>query len=229
MNRKCCRGRWAAAFLTAALLSSTPAAAQAPPITLTPASPRHWDVSGDIGWFNSRRAEVTDTWDQWYDVPAASASVGRYWTPHIRSDVRVSVAGEGRTFQQDRIGSSGELFPRYREHYFRTAAAGIGLSYQFLENQWFHPFAGGGVEVERQSHRIVSPELRLPPRPGQPPLVLPPLTAGPTVSYSARPFVATGFKWYVHERAFIRSDVKVSIGRDRNIQNTYSAGIGVDL
>ena len=51
----------------------------------------------------------------------------------------------------------------------------------------------------------------------------------PTVSYAARPFVATGFKWYVNERGFIKSDVKVSVGRDNNVQTTWSAGIGVDL
>jgi len=229
MNRKCCGKCCAAALVAAALLISSPAAAQTPPLTLAPASSHLWDISGDIGWFNSRRSEVTDTWDQWYDAPAASASVGRYWTPHIRSDFRLSVAGEGRTFQQDRSGASGELFPRYHEHYFRTAAAGVGLSYQFLENQWFHPFAGGGVDVERESHRILSPELRLPPRPEQPPLVLPRLETGPTVSYAARPFVTVGFKWYMHERAFIRSDLKTSFGRNQNFQNTFSAGIGVDL
>ncbi|MGH8519011.1 MAG: hypothetical protein ACREUE_16300, partial [Panacagrimonas sp.] len=100
--------------------------------------------------------------------------------------------------------------------------------HQFLDNQWFHPFAGGGLDIERKSHRTLTQEQRVP-IPGRPPVFVPPQLIAPTVSYAARPFVATGFKWYVHERAFVRSDLKTSLGRDRNIQNTWSAGIGVDL
>ena len=230
MNRKCCRGRWAAAVLTAALLSSTPAAAQAPPITLTPAAPRHWDVSGDIGWFSSRRGDVAPAWDKWYDAAAASGSVSRYWTPHLRTELRLSVSGEGRTDQEERIPAPGQPFPlfRLREHYFQTASAGVGVYHQFFDNRWFHPFAGGGLDIERESHRTLTQEQFLG-APGRPPVFIPPQLMAPTVSYAARPFAATGFKWYVHERGFIKSDIKVSAGRDGNVQTTWSAGIGVDL
>jgi hypothetical protein len=226
MNRKCC----AAAVMAAALISS-PAAAQDPPLILTPATPHLWDISGDIGWFSSRRSDIRPTWDEWYDVPAASAAVGRYWTPHLRSELRVAVSGEGRTYRTEQIPVPGQAFPavRVHEHYVKTAAAGVGVYHQFFRNQWFHPFAGGGVDVERQSNRVVSPELRIPARSGAPPLFVPSFLGTRTTTYAARPFVSTGFKWYVHERGFIRSDVKVSLGRNSNPQTTWSAGIGVDL
>jgi hypothetical protein len=226
MNRKCC----GIAVMAAALLISAPAAAQGPPLTLTPASPRLWDVSGDIGWFSSRRPDVAPTWDEWYDAAAASASLARYVTPHVRAELRVSVSGEGRTYQEERLPVPGQPFPafRLREHYFQTASAGAGVYRQFFDNRWFHPFAGGGLDVERESHRTLTQE-QLIGMPGRPPVFTPPQLMAPTVSYAARPFVATGFKWYVHERGFIRSDVKVSVGRHSNVQTTWSAGIGVDL
>lgn len=213
MNRKCC----AAAFVAAALISS-PVAAQDPPLTLTSATPYLWDVSGDIGWFTSKRANIPQTRDDRYDVPAASAAVGRYWTQHIRSEFRIATTGEGRTYQQDPVPPfvPGQPFPQphFREHFDRTTTAGAGVYHQWFDNQWFHPFAGGGVDLARDSRRTV---------------VYPQNQTARRVSYAARPFVATGFKWYVHEREFIRSDVKFSIGARRNVQTSWSAGIGVDL
>ena len=226
MNRKCC----GIVVVVGALLSSAPAAAQAPPITLTPASPRQWDVSGDIGWFSSKRSDIAEAWNDWYNVPAASAAIGHYWTRNLRTELRMSVSGEGRTYQQEQIPVPGQSFPaiRLHEHYVRTASAGAGLYHQFFENQWFHPFAGGGLDVERQAHRAIGQEQRFP-QPGRPPIFVPPLLIEPVVTYSARPFVATGFKWYVHERGFIRSDVKVSFGSGGVSHTAFSAGIGVDL
>jgi hypothetical protein len=47
--------------------------------------------------------------------------------------------------------------------------------------------------------------------------------------YGARPVVGTGFKWYVSERAFVRSDLRSAISRDRAESVTWRVGVGFDF
>jgi hypothetical protein len=128
----------------------------------------------------------------------------------------VTFSGEGRVVEEQRVLVPGQPFPmfRLREHYYSTATAGGSVHYQFYDNQWFHPHVGAGVVVERESERQ---------------LMLPDPTETTTVRWTARPFVATGFKWYVNERGFVRSDLRLAVGRGEVASVTWSAGFGVDL
>jgi hypothetical protein len=48
-------------------------------------------------------------------------------------------------------------------------------------------------------------------------------------TYTARPLLYTGFKWYVSERAFVRSDLRSSFSKDRAESVTWRVGIGFDF
>jgi hypothetical protein len=221
----------AAAIVAAALIMAQDAGAQdTPAISLRPAEPRTWDIAGRVGWSASHKPDVGGEWDDWYDAFAGGVSVGRHLTPNLKTEIHAGATREGRIFTQSPV-SPADPFPifRSREHYFRTTSIDAGLSYQFFENQWFHPFVGGGLQVIRERHRIEVPQQFLPPRsPGGPPLSAPAVSSPPEVAYSARPFVATGFKWYVAERAFVRTTLHVSVGR-RGLTQSWTAGIGADL
>ena len=222
-----------AALAVAALLLAGPAAAQEPAmVTRAPAELARWDVGGHAGWLGSEKSDVSARWDRWFSVAAAGVSVGRYLTPHLRADLQLTAAREGRVYGEEPIEAPGDPFPRFRsvEHDFQATTVGAGLSYQFFENQWFHPFAGGGVEVLRERHRVVRPELILPRRdPGAPFTILPESTEETDVTYAARPFVSAGFKWYLTGRGFIRTDVRTSFSNRGATHVAWTAGIGVDL
>ena len=47
--------------------------------------------------------------------------------------------------------------------------------------------------------------------------------------YMARPFVDAGFKWFVSESAFIRSEVTTSISGRGFAQTAWSTGVGVEF
>ncbi len=79
--------------------------------------------------------------DSWYSVAAIDATVGRYWTPHFKTEFDVGTAGEGR------------IYGPYREQNLRETTVGATALYQFFENQWVHPFIGGGVELAREHIR----------------------------------------------------------------------------
>jgi hypothetical protein len=47
--------------------------------------------------------------------------------------------------------------------------------------------------------------------------------------YLARPFVSAGFKMYVSERAFIRTDLRTSLSSDGMTTLGWRNGIGFDF
>jgi hypothetical protein len=197
-------------FVVAVLLGgAATAAAQGPgAVSLQPASPARWDLWGEAGWLGHNKAEVAPDWDDWYDAGFGGVGLGYHLTPHLRSELRAAVAGEGRVLEEQRVVVPGQPFPvfRLREHRYRTASLAAALAYQFFENQWFHPALGGGFELVHEREAGVGGSVRM------------------------RPFVAAGFKWYGNERVFVRSDVRVSLfGNGAAARVTWSAGVGVDL
>lgn len=185
-------------------------------VSLAVPDPYRWDVAGEVGWLSGNKSEIGPEWDDWYDEASGALSVGRYFTPHLRGEVRAAVGGEARIFEEQ------------REHYFRSTTLGTGIHYQLFENQYFHPLVGAGVELHRESDRVVVQRW---PLYGSGPngSVVPAVPTTTTLSWAVRPFVSAGFKWYVGERGFVRSDVRAAIGRGRVASTSWTFGIGVDL
>ena len=213
----------AAAFVAAALFMAGSAAAQdRPAISLTPAASADWDIAAQIGWLAGAKPDTGSYGgafgDDWYTALSGRVSAGRYLTPHLKTEVQLAMNGEGRVYRQDPPSGTVPVF-RASEHYFRTAAIGAGFFYQFFENQWFHPYAGGGLELVREEHRVVVLDNRLGSRAPVP----------AEVSHTARPFVATGFKWYVADRAFVRAGVQGSFSSRGAAHVAWTTGFGADL
>lgn len=189
-----------------------------------------WDVSGEVGWLSSNQSDIGPEWNEWYDEPVGGALLGRYVGPHLKTELRFAFGGEARIYEQEPIVVPGQPFPifRSREHILRKTSLGGSVHYQIFENQWFHPQLGAGLEIARETDRTLAPELRVSSRDPGRPLIVPPLAETRRVDWTARPFVTGGFKWYVNDRGFIRSDLRVAFG-DEVADVTWSAGIGVDL
>jgi opacity protein-like surface antigen len=216
-------GPRAAAFVAAALLVAASAAAQnRPALSLTPADPADWDIAAHVGWVAAAKPDTGSLGgsfgDDWYSALSGRVSAGRYLTSHLKTEIHAAMNGEGRVYRQDPPSGTVPVF-RASEHYFRTAAAGAGLFYQFFENQWFHPYAGAGLELVREEHRIVVLDGRTGSRASVP----------AEVSHAARPFLATGFKWYVADRAFVRAGVQGSLSSHGAVHIAWTTGFGADL
>ena len=110
-----------------------------------------------------------------------------------------------------------------------TSSAAAALAYQFFENQWVHPFLGAGIEAIREVDRL-EVQLLQPGVPQPPGVPLPPVLIPETqIRYTVRPFVTGGVKWYVSERAFIRSDILTTLSSDGAESVVWRAGVGVDF
>jgi opacity protein-like surface antigen len=209
----------AAAFVATALLVAGGASAQNPPvISVKPSDPARWDIAAHIGWLAARRSEQGLFGNDSYNVGLGAGSVGRYLTPHLKAEVGTALHGAGRLYREEFLPNAVPTF-RATEHRLRITTAGAGLFYQFFENQWFHPYLGGGVEALREEDRATV----IDPRSGSP------ARSVTTVSYAARPFLATGFKLYVSERAFVRTGVQGSFSSRDTTHVAWTLGVGADL
>ncbi|HEY3092917.1 MAG TPA: hypothetical protein VGJ52_07460, partial [Vicinamibacterales bacterium] len=201
--------------LIAPLIASNARAQQQTHLTLP--TDGKWDAAGQLALLNRNKQELS-RWDHWYSVAAIDGSVGRYWTPHFKTELEVGTAAEGSIDGEESTPVPGLSFPypRYRDHKLRETTIGATAMYQFFENQWVHPFIGGGVELVRERHvadalptetirfSTVVPNARLPP-----------VAAIDSVTYSVRPLVTGGFKFYVTPHAFVRTEVRTSLSNDR--------------
>jgi len=209
----------AAAFMAAAFFVAGSAAAQnQPAIALTPADPARWDIAAHVGWLAVVTSRSDSYGDDSYNVASGGVSLGRYLTPHLKAEIHAAMNGEGTLYRHEVLPGAAPGF-RTTEHHVRTASAGAGLFYQFFDNQWFHPYVGGGLEMLREEDRAVVLDSRLGTG----------ASLASDVSYTARPFVATRFKWYVTERAFVRAGVQGSFSGRGTTHMTWTAAVGADL
>jgi hypothetical protein len=218
------------AIMLTACLTASITAAQEPTsaITLVPAAPSRWDVAAHVTWLGEHRTGPSFSWDRWINVASGGGTVGYYWTPHLKTELDISTSGEDEIYSIEPIALPGTntLFPLQRDHTFRVSTVSVGLVAQFFENAWFHPFVSGGMEIVREREHV---ETTLPigqPRAPTPPIVTEPETL---IHHAARPYVATGFKAYVSERAFIRTDVRTSWSTDGLAALGWHSGVGFDF
>jgi hypothetical protein len=163
-------------------------------------------------------------------VASGGGSVGYYWTSHLKTEFDVSTSSHGELYSFEAVPVPGATTPLFieREHEFRITTASAGVTGQFFENAWFHPFIGAGVELLREQKHIetVSP-LFSPRDPRAPTIAVPPEET--LVRYRSRPYATAGFKVYVSEHAFIRGDVRTSWSGDGLAALAWRSGVGVDF
>lgn len=222
------RTRAAAALSVWLTASAAGAQAVTPRVTIAPAETSRWDVAGHITWLGERRPAESFEWDSWVGVASGGGSIGYYWTPHLKTEFDIATSSEGETYSVEIVPVPGLTTPLFieRDHEIRFTTAAAGLTGQFFENAWFHPFIGAGVELVREREHI---EIVPPPVPPRGPSVSLPAPAETRVRYNGRPYIATGFKAYVSEHAFIRTDIRTSWSRDGLAALGWRSGIGVDF
>lgn len=222
--------RLLAITFAACLTGSVAAAAQepAPGVMLLPGDPTRWDAAAHVTWLGERRTNQPFQWDRWINVASGGGTIGYYWTTHLKTELDVSTSTEDEIYSVEPIALPGTstLFPLQRDHEFRVTTATIGAVGQFFENRWFHPFVSAGLEIVREHERV---ETTFPI--AFPPGISPPMATEPEtiVRVAARPYVATGFKAYVSERTFIRSDLRTSWSSDGLAALGWHNGIGFDF
>jgi hypothetical protein len=215
------------AVLVIALAPASVTHAQAQRISLVPANTPRWEASGSVGWLGRTRIESSAALPDEPRVHAGSfgASVSYHWTSHLTLEADAATSSNAHFYTYEPVTLSGRAVYRSYDHALRMTTTSGSLVYQPLANQWVQPFVAVGVEGVRERDRIES-------------LVLPafgtdgradiPATSNETkTTFAVRPIVGGGFKFYVAEKAFIRTDVRFSV--ERTPTALWRAGIGFDF
>jgi hypothetical protein len=209
----------------------TPSTSAGQNVTLLPASPSRWDAAAQVTWLGEQRQDRLNQWDRWFNVASGGGIVGYYWTSHFKTEFDISTSTEGETYSIEPILLPGATVPLFlqRDHEYRITTASAGLIGQFFENAWFHPFVGAGIELIREREHVETAVPIGPPRDPRAPAIIPVPQSETRERYGARPYLATGFKAYVSESAFIRTDIRTSWSSDGLAALAWRSGVGVDF
>ena len=213
----------------AALVLNLPsfAAAQAlSAVSLGDPAPPGWDASGHLSWLTVDKTGIAPEWDRWYDVASFGGSLGRFVGPHLKVEVDAATSASANVYVQRQVSIPTQPYPIFvsQPHRFRMTTVSGGAAYQFFDNRWFHPFVGAGIEAARET-RTVEPVFFPTVPPGT--VVLDP--PGTTSTWRALPFADVGFKLFVSERAFLRSDVRTTFDRNGVSHVSWRNGLGFDF
>jgi len=199
------------ALLAFAMALPSAAAAQQPgPIARELYRP--WDIGGSLA------IRFGDTDDAVVARGAWMGELGRYWTPHFRTSVAVMTAG------QDTYGPSASDPRTFAGSYTltitRPAAFGASAAWQFLDNEFVHPYVSAGARFATTSTTTVF----YPARPSSPQF-----TTAPD-RLEVRPIVGGGFKSYFgNGRAFMRTELLMSVRPDGLVHPVLQIGAGIDF
>jgi Outer membrane protein beta-barrel domain len=215
--------------VTVALSLARMAGAETQTVSLVAPDMARWDASGSAGWFGrSERSPEAVRSETWVNAGSFAASLGYHWTPHLKFEAEAATSSTASFYTFESLTTPDRSSPtfRSREHAVKTTSATGRVVYQFFENRWVHPFVTAGVEVSRDRDRI---ETLIPPVAPSGPFSQPVTELETRSTTSARPVFGGGFKFYVAERAFIRTDTRFSFGRDGVANSSWGAGIGFDF
>jgi hypothetical protein len=195
-----------------------------------------WDSSVVTGLFVGMPGEVSEreSYDETYQVATIAVTAGRYFTPHLKLEGEVTFSGEGGRYVQRFVQVPGVgPYPVSAEQMVRTNSVSGVIVWQFLENQWTHPFvfAGASLDFDRERfHTYQQFYYRGDPRvPGNEVVVAADETADLGTTERLRGLVGAGTKVYIGTRAFVRFDTRVGFSGDTGGHVAFRIGVGVDF
>jgi hypothetical protein len=106
--------------------------------------------------------------------------------------------------------------PLGADQFTQVREIGASLTYQFLDNEWVHPFLQVGVAVDFDRVRTRTWAQHFftgdPRQPGTEVIVSDDRSTTPVTSTHARAVVGGGAKFYVTPRVFVRTDGRFAAG-----------------
>jgi opacity protein-like surface antigen len=196
--------------------------------------PAKWDVNASAGLFQGRPTDDTRGWDDWYSEGRYAASLGYYWTNHLKTELEFSTTGEGRRFTQHFVAVPGVAvnYPIGVEEFYKLRQTSARVVWQFNDNVWVHPYVNAGMVYEAEHRRQWSPsEFYYPP--GDPRTVtrVPinhDLNGDRGTDHRVGFTAGGGAKFYFSPKAYINAGMQITRAKP---STTFSVltGIGVEF
>ena len=188
-----------------------------------------WDMNFSFGLFaNDYQDEGEEDYDEMNGHSEARIDVGRYLTPHLKTEFGISWARHWNSYDYERISvpdlpNGGYAFTDIAN---RLTLLTPTFTYQFFDNSFVHPYVSTGVRVGLlQTHATREAQVHTENRV----TYAVPAVDRESASWIVRPLVAVGCKSYFNERTFIRSELLTAFNRQGLAQFAVRAGFGFDF
>ena len=207
---------------------TTPAAAQGV-VTRSPLT--RSDLTGAVSWLNVNKSELSpEHYDDWLNRGAlASGTFGWYWTDHLKTEIEAGLSGRVARHVYKQVTEGTRQTSIESTYHFATRRIALGQQYQFYRNVWFHPSFTAGVDVtweEVEQEDDVLSIFDFQTRQSQ---FLHQSVEHPAhTDVHVRPFTTVGFKAYMTQKAYFRSDLKM-VFRNGVDEVLLRFGFGVDF
>lgn len=180
---------------------------------------------------NAAEQPERDYGDDWFNTGAVAVVAGRHITPHLKLEVDFAMTGAGRRWIERSVTVPGYPSPIFygAEQFTSVRSLAGSLVYQFLENQWAHPFVHIGAAIDADHvHERTALQMYYPPRPASPIVLSEDGERARDTTVRARLLVGGGAKLYFTPRMYFRTDGRAAFDRSpRHL--SLRAGFGVDF
>lgn len=204
--------------------------ARSAPITAQTQPASRGDVSATAGWL-AVEGDVAGPLGsrRWESSLFGAVGAGWHWTDHLKTEVDFGAGTTAETYAVVSVTIDGLTGQRAVEPTSSRRVLGISQQYQFFRNAWFHPHVAAGASLawDKVTDHF-EPVFVFDPVTRTSRLAEPARTVGPRTEFSARPFVAAGFKAYITRRAFFRTDLRVGFKSGLN-ESMLRFGFGTDF
>ena len=186
-----------------------------------------WDVAVTAGSFHGQSIDDARStyWNHsstalrasWHHSGEWRLTAGRYWTPHFKTEVEFGATGEGDRYIQRfaTVPGSAAPYPYGAQEFVKLRQGSGRITWQFLDNQWIHPYLSAGVsfDEERTRTQVFQPVYYQDPRNPSTRVVITPQPEGPRTAYRTGVVLGGGAKWYVSPRVFIKTGAQLVLSR----------------
>lgn len=186
------------------------------------------DAAATIGWLSVRTPRsLLYNDDAWQRSLFGTASLGWHWTDNLKTEADFGGSTAMRALRTDPVVVAGRQTYQTTRTTFSRRTLGLAQQYQFFHNAWFHPHAAVGAALTWEASAAESDRVFIFDTRGAEVAAAATADARRT-TVTIRPFVGAGFKAYMTERGFLRSDVRVAFrgGLDEVL---LRIGFGIDF
>ena len=193
-----------------------------------------FDLTGLAGFFAGRQPPRDDPGSRqdWIQAAQGGVVLGAYLSRHLKLEIEATGTTAGTRYVSTAIAVPGNPYPYWvtSEHEHSVRSIGAVAAWQFRDNEWVHPFVEAGLSADFDHMVVRTPEQFFPgdPRGGSSPLRLAEARIEESTATRMRGVIGGGAKAYFSERAFVRTDVRVTFDQHR-LNLAFRGGVGIDF
>jgi hypothetical protein len=196
-----------------------------------------WDAGATAGSFGSTPSQPAPAFgDDWYLNGRYAASIGKYWTDHVKTEIEFATTGEGSRYARLGYANVPGVPPNYpisAQEYYRLQQLSGRVVYQFFENAWAHPYVFGGasLDIERRRARVEEQYFYSgsdPRLPANRILITPAMDVGPDIVLRPAGTVGAGAKVYMTPRTYFNAALITSFAKSSRTLS-FVGGFGFDF